>query len=74
MKRSSTWKKAVRAKIAKRSGQKCHYCRRPFAMDDLTIDHRIPISCGGTNVKGNLVLACEPCNKEKGAKLPWEMK
>lgn len=43
----------------------CFYCRSKFAKNDLTIDHYIPKSKGGT-VKDNLVLACVTCNRLKG--------
>jgi 5-methylcytosine-specific restriction endonuclease McrA len=33
------------------------------------IDHVVPIAKGGTNYPDNLVLACEHCNKSKGAKM-----
>ena len=32
------------------------------------IDHVIPVSAGGQNVKGNLVLSCRHCNLSKGAR------
>jgi 5-methylcytosine-specific restriction endonuclease McrA len=30
-----------------------------------TVDHIIPIVCGGEDVEANLVLACSKCNKAK---------
>lgn len=43
----------------------CAYCG---ATGSLTVDHIIPLSCGGLNEIQNLVPACESCNKSKGAK------
>ena len=34
------------------------------------IDHRIPVSKGGSNGPENIELLCPPCNYSKGAKLP----
>ena len=43
----------------------CHYCRKMFEKKDLTMDHIVPLSRGGKSTKGNLVVACEPCNSDK---------
>lgn len=42
-------------------GGRCYYCGE--AAD--TIDHRIPICRGGTNLPANLVPACRSCNSRK---------
>lgn len=47
----------------------CVYCG---ATEDLTVDHVLPLSRGGTNDLGNLVTACRPCNSSKNAKTPEE--
>lgn len=44
---------------------KCVYCG---SEEDLTIDHIIPKSRGGSNDISNLAAACHRCNCEKGAK------
>ena len=36
------------------------------------VDHRIPLSRGGTNDVGNIVISCMPCNRSKHDKLPSE--
>jgi 5-methylcytosine-specific restriction endonuclease McrA len=43
----------------------CHYCRKTYEKKDLTMDHIVPLSRGGKSTKGNLVVACEPCNSDK---------
>ena len=43
----------------------CAYCDNLFKLHELTIDHVIPRSIGGTSHISNLVLACKPCNNEK---------
>lgn len=49
-------------RIAARDGLTCSICR---ASENLTIDHDIPISRGGTNEDGNLQLLCNSCNSKK---------
>ncbi|SRR6266404_3533364 len=47
----------------------CAYCKADLDGQSLTIDHRIPLSKGGSNWLANLVPACRPCNSRKGAKV-----
>jgi 5-methylcytosine-specific restriction endonuclease McrA len=51
----------------------CAYCYKPFPVEELTIDHMIPLSRGGTNTIDNIVPACKPCNSRKKNKTPLEM-
>ena len=44
----------------------CQYCG---GREDLTFDHVVPRSKGGTTVWDNVVAACSPCNLRKGDKL-----
>jgi 5-methylcytosine-specific restriction endonuclease McrA len=39
---------------------------------DLTLDHVIPRSRGGSNAWDNLVAACADCNRKKGDRTPSE--
>jgi len=48
----------------------CQYCGRPFPSQDLTFDHVVPRSRGGTTVWTNVVTACGGCNLLKGNRLP----
>lgn len=50
---------------------RCWYCQCDIR-DGYHIDHRIPLSRGGTNDPSNLVLACASCNLSKHNKLPHE--
>lgn len=43
----------------------CVICGSPVRFRDLTIDHIIPLSQGGTNNMDNLQLACKACNLMK---------
>jgi 5-methylcytosine-specific restriction endonuclease McrA len=46
------------------------YCARPLALVNATLDHVHPVARGGSHVLGNLVAACERCNRMKGDMLP----
>ena len=50
----------------------CHYCGRPAAPKELTMDHIVPISRGGKTTKSNVVPACKECNNNKKQLLPME--
>lgn len=59
----------VRFRLYEAQEGRCHYCNT-FIMcgsREWTIDHKLPISRGGTNEDANLVGACEDCNTGKGA-------
>lgn len=45
---------------------KCYYCNKELKENDkITIDHKTPVSRGGSTKVENLVIACEKCNSEK---------
>jgi 5-methylcytosine-specific restriction endonuclease McrA len=52
--------------VIEKCGLKCVLCGR---MDDLTVDHIVPILDGGTNDIENLQILCARCNKRKGKKI-----
>lgn len=60
--------RARRQMIAARDGCRCFYCGRKYRAEALTLEHVIALSLGGSDTPGNIVLACEPCNKEAGSK------
>ncbi len=53
---------------------KCLCCGR---VSELTIDHVLPISKGGSNAPSNVQPLCRPCNSSKGVRVvdyrPWTM-
>jgi len=51
-------------------GAFCHWCKKPLTRATATLDHVIPLSRGGLNNDNNYVLACEPCNSERGNSMP----
>jgi len=59
------------ATLYKSQNGKCWYCLIDISKY-FEVDHRIPISRGGSNDVGNLCLTCQKCNQSKGAKLVHE--
>lgn len=54
-------------KVAKRDGGWfCHYCGISLNRFTYTLDHKKPRAQGGRDAIHNRVLACQPCNSEKG--------
>jgi CRISPR/Cas system Type II protein with McrA/HNH and RuvC-like nuclease domain len=58
-----------RNRIYKRDGYECVYCG---SHKNLTLDHVVPKSKGGTNDWTNLVTSCIKCNLKKADKTPEE--
>ena len=46
----------------------CYYCEQVIPVGESHLEHKRPISRGGTNSRRNLVLSCAPCNLKKGRK------
>ena len=57
---------AVRHAVWRRDEGRCVQCG---SQESLEFDHIIPVSRGGANTERNLQLLCEPCNREKSAKI-----
>jgi 5-methylcytosine-specific restriction endonuclease McrA len=55
--------------LSKIRRQSCVYCG---SKDDITIEHIIPITRGGTHSIGNLTSACRSCNFSKSGKFIME--
>lgn len=55
--------------VISRDESKCQYCRKPLAEEEITLDHIIPVSRGGTNDSDNLCVACRSCNGKKKDRL-----
>ena len=59
-------KQEVRDYIFSRDGNNCLCCG---AIDNLSIDHIIPVINGGENDLSNLQTLCKKCNSSKGTKV-----
>ena len=51
----------------------CHYCHGHFPIEELTLDHLVPVVRGGKSTRGNLVVCCRSCNQAKRCLTPAEM-
>ena len=60
---------SLHKKIFQIDNYECVYCG---SKRDLSIDHIIPRSCGGSDDIDNLVTACMTCNRKKNARTPEE--
>ncbi|MEM6582033.1 MAG: HNH endonuclease [Pseudomonadota bacterium] len=58
--------------LFRRDDYRCLYCGQKFSRSDLTRDHVIPTSRGGTNRWENVVAACKRCNWKKDNRTPEE--
>jgi 5-methylcytosine-specific restriction endonuclease McrA len=61
-----------RKNILLRDRNTCQYCGLVLSSGDLTLDHVVPRSRGGSSPWENLVACCHPCNRRKGNHLLGE--
>lgn len=57
--------------LRKLYNQPCSFCG---TKENLSIDHIIPLSRGGSHTVGNMMTLCRPCNSSKGNKTVVEWK
>ena len=60
-------------RIYAQQGGTCHYCAKPLG-GKYQVDHKTPLSRGGSNWPDNLCCACGPCNARKNAKTESEFR
>lgn len=60
--------------LFRRDDHRCLYCGQQFSRVDLTRDHVLPTSRGGTDRWENVVAACKRCNWQKDNRRPEEAK
>ena len=65
LRKSAWWQQQLQAGL-------CHYCGKRVGAEALTMDHVVPVARGGMSAKGNVVPACEACNKSKKYLTPAE--
>lgn len=59
--RGSSWD-ILRKKVIKRDNNRCTNCGRS---SNLTVDHKVPLSLGGSNIMSNLTTLCKDCHEHK---------
>jgi 5-methylcytosine-specific restriction endonuclease McrA len=64
--------KFSRVNIYARDKYRCQYCGHKRPLEDLTYDHVVPRSRGGSTTWTNIVTACHECNFRKGGRTPDE--
>jgi 5-methylcytosine-specific restriction protein A len=50
----------------------CSFCHHMVGADNLTMDHIVPLARGGKSTRGNVVPACQACNRYKKLSTPVE--
>src|SRR5947208_8542521 len=60
-------RKITRRAVFARDDWTCQYCG---SRSNLTVDHVVPRSKGGSSSWDNIVASCAPCNRRKGDQLP----
>ena len=68
---ASDIKLQVKAQTNKKGALICWWCDKPI-VSRRSLDHRIPLSKGGSNDPGNIVIVHHACNSRKRDKMPWE--
>jgi 5-methylcytosine-specific restriction endonuclease McrA len=63
-------RKITRRAVFARDDWTCQYCG---SRSNLTVDHVIPRSKGGSSSWDNIVASCAPCNRRKGNQLPRQV-
>lgn len=57
---------SYRRDIIERDGARCRTCG---SVEDLVVDHIVPVSRGGRTLWENLQTLCRPCNTRKGVRV-----
>ena len=65
----SSLPKSLRYKILKRDRFTCQACGARGPDIELEVDHKIPVSKGGTDEEDNLITKCVACNRGKSNKV-----
>lgn len=48
----------------------CKWCEKEFPLNEMTLEHIIPLDRGGLDNPNNWALACEPCNSARANNMP----
>jgi hypothetical protein len=56
---------ATMMRVVRRDNYQCQHCGKHLRDDEVEIDHKIPVSKGGSSEEHNLRLTCFDCNRDK---------
>jgi 5-methylcytosine-specific restriction endonuclease McrA len=70
--RGARYKRAIKRATLRDCGWRCVYCATALDLDSATLDHVYPLAHGGAHHPGNVVLACNRCNRLKSDLLPYD--
>jgi 5-methylcytosine-specific restriction endonuclease McrA len=68
MKYTSVAVDVSRDEIIERDGQACYLCGEELSIHEVTFDHVVPLSRGGTHTPENVRIAHHSCNSKKGSR------
>lgn len=69
-KKRKKYSKNVRKTIYINAGKRCQLCGKKLLLNQITIDHIVPLSRGGADTVDNIQCAYKACNKMKGDVAP----
>lgn len=61
--------RVMQNRVFRRDGFKCRNCGTEPGVEQLHIDHILPVSAGGSDDYANLQVLCAPCNLAKSNKI-----
>ena len=72
--RVRAWRKGVKGKyypsdverLRRLQNNQCAYCEADLEDTGTQVDHKTPLSRGGSNDASNIILSCPSCNQRKG--------
>ena len=65
MSKRKQFSKTIRREVLDKTSGRCAYCGCPLPINEMQIDHVIPLYNGGTNDIDNLLPSCRSCNHYK---------
>lgn len=72
-KKRKTYSSNVKRILYIQSNGKCAICGKPLQLQEVTLDHHVPLSRGGVDDVHNLEVTHESCNRIKSNLLPEEL-
>lgn len=58
--------RSERLQVYEKYGGCCAYCGKPLSIDEMQVDHKVPLRLGGEDGMGNYMPSCRMCNHYKG--------